>query len=135
MSATNHLILRKQVYYFRARVPSDLISVYGRPMVSVSLQTGDKTIAKDRLTAKVEEFNREIARLRRQSGKLADGYTGTVLYLSDDDIERLCLRYRAQRLGADEIDRIKGLGAAEHQFDLDILEDGMRVLRASPVAS
>ncbi len=121
MSGTNHLILRGEYYYFRARVPTELIEAWGRRMVSISLGTGDQKLAKEQLTVKVDEFNREVAALRRQSRKLDDEYTGTVLHLADQDIERLCLRYRAGKLAEDEI---TGLDKDAHQLELDILNDG-----------
>lgn len=37
----SHLTSRDGVYYFRARVPSHLVSAYGRSIVSVSLKTKD----------------------------------------------------------------------------------------------
>jgi integrase len=124
MSGTNHLIKRGEYYYFRARVPNELIEAWGRRMVSISLGTGDPKTAKERLTVKLDEFNREVASLRRQSRKLDDEYTGTVLHLSDQDIERLCLRYRASKLAEDEILRIKGFDEDAHKLELDILNDG-----------
>ena len=36
-----YLARRKSVYYFRARVPTDLVAAYGQSMVFVSLGTGD----------------------------------------------------------------------------------------------
>ena len=50
MSKTTHLSRRGDTFYFRARVPSELISAYGRAVVSVSLNTGDNHGSPDAIT-------------------------------------------------------------------------------------
>lgn len=130
MSDTS-LTRRGPVYYFRARVPKQLITAYGRSMVSISLGTTDKGEAKLRARAKRAELDLELEALGRQSQKIADGYRGALLTLTDADIEHICLRYRADRLAGDELQRIAGLSDQSHQQDLDILEDGVRLLRAN----
>lgn len=124
-----YLARRKSIYYFRARVPTELIEAYGRSMVFVSLGTGDLNVAKARLSEQVAAFHRELARLRKLEPKVGGGLTGTVLHLTDADIERLCQRFRAERLAADERDRVSGLSAHAHQLDLDVLVDGVALLR------
>jgi hypothetical protein len=100
-------------------------------MVSVSLGTTDTHQARERARIKRDQLDRELEALGRQSRKLADGYTGAMLTLADADIDNLCLRYRAARLADDEIQRIAGLDDHTHKLDLDILEDGLRLLRSN----
>ncbi|MDR7295299.1 integrase [Pelomonas aquatica] len=121
-----NLYRRGDVFYFRARVPKDLVKSYGREIVWVSLRTGDRPAAMRRLELKKAEFQQSLDSIRRQSEKLAamPSFVGMVLHLTDDDIERLCLRYRAEKLAQDEIERIRGVDADEHQLELDVLEHG-----------
>ncbi len=125
------LTRRGSVYYFRARVPKECIAAYGRAMVSISLHTSDKAEAKLRARIRRTELDHEMAALGRQSHKVASGYRGMTLTLTDADIENVCLRYRADRLARDELERISGIDAHMHQLDLDILVDGVRDLRSS----
>lgn len=128
MSDTS-LTRRGATFYFRARVPKNLVSAYGRSMVSVSLQTTDKSEAKLRARLKRTELDRELEALGKERLRPLDGYSGTLLTLTDADIEHICERYRADRLGEDERQRVAGIDDHGHQLDLDILEDGVSALR------
>ncbi|UUX94574.1 site-specific integrase [Aquabacterium sp. J223] len=129
MPSTHHITRRGAVYYFRARVPKELISAYGRKMVSVSLKTGDEREAHRRAVEHKEQLEREFTALARQTRRLVDGYSGAIFHLSDADIEALCLRFRSSMLADDELQRIRGLDASARQLDLDILSDWMPLLR------
>lgn len=82
-----------------------------------------------RTCAQVAAFHLELARLRKLEPASSGGLTGTVLHLTDADIHRLCQRFRADRLADDERDRVEGLSSHAHPLDLDILEDGVALLR------
>lgn len=120
---------RGETWYFRARIPSELVADYGKEIVAISLHTGDRALAQQRAREKRAELELELAKLRKKPRKLADDFRGAVLHLTDDDIERLCQRYRAERMAADELDRIGGIDDHDLQLQLDILGDGVRVLR------
>lgn len=119
---------RRGVYYFRARIPTHLVAAYGRDMVSVSLQTRDPERAKRLARARREELDKALTALER-TAQPDDELRGSVLFLSDDDIESVCERYRAKCLTEDELQRIKGLKASEHELDIDILEAGLPAMR------
>ncbi len=48
MSEALHLVRRKNVWYYRRRVPDHLVGRIGRPVIQYSLKTADKKTAKQR---------------------------------------------------------------------------------------
>jgi integrase len=97
-------------------------------MVSVSLGTRDPEQAKRLARARRAELDKAFAALE-QAARPDDDLRGTVLYLSDADIDSVCERYRAKMLTEDELQRIKGFKPTEHELDVDILEAGLPDLR------
>lgn len=61
---TKHL--KTGVYYFRVRVPADLIGVLGKTEVKVSLRTKDPALAKERFSDEERKVAREWKTLRSQ---------------------------------------------------------------------
>ncbi|MEP6502143.1 MAG: site-specific integrase [Betaproteobacteria bacterium] len=129
-SASN-ITLRGGVWYFRKRVPAELISAYGRKMVSTSLETRDKGEAKVRAQLLRDQTERLFAGMGRSSAKVADGYSGTLIFLTDQDVENLCLRYRSYALLEDERYRSTGIIDAMREQDLDIYEQYLPSLRSA----
>lgn len=96
----SNLTRRGEVYYFRARVPTHLVTAYGREIVSLSLRTTDLRVAKERAREHAVALDRALRAIEQEARPDAD-FAGTVLHLSDEDIEGLCLRYRSKVLAAD----------------------------------
>ena len=118
----SHLTQREGIFYFRARIPTHLIAAYGRAMVSISLGTRDPKEAKVRARKRREELDRALESLEHSGPKPDAEYRGTVLHLSDTDIDNICERYRVMRLSNDELQRIQGMSVTSHELDIDVLE-------------
>ena len=101
--------MRGATFYFRVRIPTQLVSAYGRTHVSLSLATTDKAVARARAREHRVALERELQALQDQVARPAGGVSSTVLHLTDADIDGLCSRYRAAMLANDELQRIKGL--------------------------
>ena len=129
MRISSNVTPRGDVYYFRMRVPAHLIEAYGRPMVSVSLHTSDKNTARLRARKRRAELDIVFAELEAKSGRPDEEYCGSVLHLTDDDINRICERYRVKMLTSDELTRIGGIKPAERELDIDIFEAGLQNIR------
>lgn len=116
----SHLTQRSGIFYFRARVRTHLVQAFGRSVVSLSLGTRDPAEARRRVRERRVEFERALAQVEATStsGTRDDDWRGSVLHLSDDDIDALCERYRAQRLAEDEQQRAHGLTVDAHELDL-----------------
>jgi hypothetical protein len=99
---TSNLTKRGDVYYFRARVPSHLVKPFGRAMVSLSLDTTDKSIAKLRARRRRTELDNAFQELEGQGPRLDAEFSGSVLLLTHEDIDHLCQRYKTQMLVTDE---------------------------------
>ena len=127
-SASN-LTRRNGVYYFRARVPAEYISAFGRSMVSISLQTSDEVEARLRAGVHRRDLDLALKALGQEKREVSAGYTGPLLHLTDADIEHICKCYRASKLAQDELERIAGFTEDSFQLDIDIMTDGVGVLR------
>lgn len=76
MSVDTHLKLRGSVYYYRRRVPPELIEVIGKTEVVVSLGVKDLPTAKRKAREEYlrweQRFDDERAKLRRAQGPLEE---------------------------------------------------------------
>jgi hypothetical protein len=104
-----HVFNRNGTYYFRRRVPKDLLSLYPSEEIIFSLKTRDRREA-DRL-ARAEsvrldqEFKRKRSHLRTHSSG----------ELSDEDIKHICELWIASLLEEDEEYRMEGLTDREYR--------------------
>lgn len=130
----SNLTCRRGVFYFRARVPTHLVSAYGRSIVSVSLRTRDPSTAKARARLKRVELECELSALQQDGSTPVESFRGTVLHLSDADIDRICEQYRVKELAEDELRRIKGMSIEQLEHDLDFYETGLPFLRQAYAA-
>lgn len=64
-------ITNSDTYYFRKRVPADLVAVVGRREIRISLGTKDPAVAKERHLQKEQEIENEWAALRSPSQTLS----------------------------------------------------------------
>lgn len=131
----SNITRRGNVYYFRARVPRDYVAAYGRSIVSLSLHTSDAKVAVTRARERAVELERELQALREKTSVLVEVEPkGTLLHLSDADVDGLCARYRASMLASDEVHRIKGLTATQVEVDLDLYAMALPSMRRAYAA-
>jgi integrase len=95
------LVRRGAVWYFRRRIPKDLLQHYaGAREHFISLRTADRVKAALAARLRAVELDNEYAKLRAHAARAT---------LSDEDIRRLSALYTAQMLAADEAARQQGL--------------------------
>ena len=117
MRSQTNLVRRGAVYYFRARVPADLIAALGKREIIESLRTKDKRTAEGLVRARAAELDREFAALR--SGR-ANGERHAI---TDAQIDAIIARALSTRLGADEAARIAGIDQDTHAMRLRWLDE------------
>lgn len=113
-------LVRRQpsgVYYFRARVPKDLVSVIGKEVIFDSLKTKDKQEAVARAAARRHEIQQELARVQARTSLPAGAVRR--LFLADEEIQDICQSYKATWLAQDEEMRRAGMS----DFSADVYSD------------
>lgn len=100
-------------------------------MVSISLETTNRAEAKVRAQPHRDQLDRLFAGMDRSSVKVSDGYSGTLLYLTEQDVSTLCLRYRSNELLEDERYRSTGIIDALREQDIDVYEQYLPSLRSA----
>lgn len=102
------------VYYYRARIPHDLLEIYHPAKgIKISLKTSDKDVAIKAVRLKsvsvLDEFERRRADLPKTITIGVD--SNAIRYLSDDDITCFCDRWLFEVLDGDEHKRRNGIDA------------------------
>jgi len=128
MSSASNLTCRKGVWYFRARVPTEYVSAFGKKMVSISLQTKDEKEARLRAHKHRHDLDLALQDLGRRVREPSSDYKGPLLHLTDQDIAHICGCYRAQVLADDERRRIAGLNSGD-ELEIDIYRNQLTLLR------
>ncbi len=123
------LLKRGSVYYFRARVPKDLVAAFGKSEVRYSLRTRDYHEACRLVRQASAEFDRECARRRgmvRQHAAPPRKET-----LDDDLIREICMAWQIASLEGDEQSRRQGLYADDQSLEAhkDEREETIGILR------
>lgn len=103
-------------YYYRARVPSDLVSHYGREEVMFSLRTKDLREANSRATIEQLKLDQEHAHLRAMKASSLRGD------INDEELERIALIWSADQLEEDEADRLEGLFVDDDFYEAALLD-------------
>lgn len=130
MKDATHLVRRGTVYYFRARVPAALQHAYGgKTAVVVSLHTKDRAEAKVRVLERSAELQREYQRALAASPLPLS--PGKRLYLSEQDIDRICAGHREQILRGDHRDRIRGVSEDSAEVSGDLYESWLSTIKAA----
>jgi len=111
MSKQTHLHKRGATYYFRAKVPADLRSAFGRAEEKYSLGTKNYHEAKRLARHASVEFDRKCSALRQQ--RRASSPVAAVL--DGNTIQTVCNLWRYHTLAGDEHTRRCGL--SEHEFE------------------
>lgn len=108
MHLQTHLTRRGQLYWFRARVPVDLLEQYApRREFKISLRTRDPREAREKARLEAVKLDQEFADARRKRDS-APANT-----LSETEIRRLEALYFHERLLADDEVRMNGFGDRE----------------------
>ena len=111
MSKHPRLMRRGAVYYFRCKIPTDLIDHYDKREIVESLRTKNATEALRKVRKRSEAQEQEFDRVRAGKG---------VSELAAEVIEDLARRWAASVLSEDEVNRIDGTMKAKHVLDEDI---------------
>ena len=93
MSLSSNIVLRGSTFYFRCRVPADLISPVGRRELGRSLRTADRGLARSRSAALHAAAQRLWAELR--------------FAMTREEIDRLVQRWLAEELANDAAARVE----------------------------
>jgi len=109
MSKQTHLHKRNSTYYFRAKVPADLRSLFGKAEEKFSLGTKDYHQAKVLARQASANFDRKCASMRLHSQ--AD--TPAPLVLTEDTIGDICALWHRHTLAGDEHTRRSGMPDAD----------------------
>jgi hypothetical protein len=113
---------RGAVYYFRCKIPADLIDHYDKREIVESLRTNNATEALRKVRKRSEAQEQQFDRVRAGKG---------VSELSAEVNEDLATRWAAGVLSEDEVNRIDGTMKAKHVLGEDIgglhqIEAGLR---------
>jgi hypothetical protein len=115
MSRTTHVVRRGATYYFRMRVPLDLVAHYEKNEITFSLKTKDPAEAKRQAHSEalrhIDEFEQTRMRL---SADVVDSMTR-------EEIEQLADGFVHDLLSEDEDARIMGISES-HRQALEVLE-------------
>lgn len=97
-----NLVTRDGVYYFRKKIPSDLVAHYGKASIRLSLrQFPDKPEAKREARRLADHYEAEFAALRGQ-------LTAPLRPLTADLVPQLAAALEAHVLRADDAARVDG---------------------------
>lgn len=122
MQGQTNLFKRGSVYWFRKKVPVDLLEHYTEAARTgdfrFSLRTRDRAAAKALAATKAAEYEREFAELRaRRSNPISS--------LNDDQLRLLTRAWTSHLLEEDEAERIEGMNArdlAKRAFTAELLQ-------------
>ncbi|KFG69396.1 hypothetical protein JH26_11290 [Microvirga sp. BSC39] len=93
-------MLRKGVWYFRRRVPSELVELWGREFITKSLRTGDYKEALKRLRIEQGEVQKRLDELQAQAARRSEAelqsQMGRPIDLTPDEMEQLVSRWLEQ---------------------------------------
>jgi hypothetical protein len=118
-----HVFNRSGTYYFRRRVPKDLLSLYPSGQIIFSLKTKDWKEADRLARAESVKLDQEFQRQRTHLMARSDGQ------LSDEDIKYICALWIAEGLEEDEEIRMEGLTDRDYRKwseSLNIADAGTR---------
>lgn len=104
-------------YYYRARIPSDLVSHFGREEIMFSLRTKDLREANSKATIEQLKLDQEYAHLRAMKASTPIGD------ISDAELERIALIWSAELLEEDEAERLEGLFLDDDFYEATLLDN------------
>jgi len=114
MNYQTRLAKRGSTYYFRAKIPADLIAHYGKKEIKVSLKTTDKREAVRLCNLKSVEWDEELERTRWQRAMAMGKHAPQKLtHFDEDTIAKIANFWVNQALEADVELRLEGLDEFE----------------------
>ena len=130
----NRLVRRNGVYYFRARIPKDLVKAFNRREFEKSLGTSDRSEALKAVRIQSVKFDAEIEAMRRTVSTLVDG--GRVLKdMRDDEIERIVIRWFAEKKREEVRLALPEHGTKEHDEAVANATEEMRITHSGDQSS
>jgi len=102
MKGEAHLVRRGPAYYFRARVPADLLTQFPTREIRVSLRTSDKDEARQLARVEREKWEATFAAQRRSLNPEQQSE------VTEEEIKRLVAYHIAMLLRADDETRLNG---------------------------
>jgi integrase len=132
MNNQTKLAKRGATYYFRAKIPVDLIAHYGKKEFKVSLKTTDKREAIRLCNLKAVEWDEELERIRGQRAMSMGKHAPQKIARFDEDtIAKVANFWVNQALEADVERRLEGLDERElEEMSTTLAENGV-ALRAA----
>lgn len=118
MKKQTNVVKRKgsDVYYYRARIPTDLHQHYGKAERWVSLRTKDLNQANQKATIEQLKLDQEYAHVRALQSAIPSQD------ISNEELERIALIWSAEELEEDEADRLDGLCLDDEFFEAVLLD-------------
>ncbi len=131
MKTQTNLVRRKPsgMYYFRARVPAQLVPLLGKAVIFDSLKTTNKAEATAAAAKRRYELQQELSRLK--SSVPAKLGLQKRLFLGDDEVRAICERYLVHTLARDDNFRFEGMTLPSLDLHGDIYESYANVLLTS----
>ncbi|MDD3610412.1 MAG: site-specific integrase [Halothiobacillaceae bacterium] len=127
MKNQTHLVKRGSTYYFRCRIPADLLGHYGKAEIKQSLKTKDPATAKRLARQMAVELDREFEQLRLL--RKSKDHIQRLDRLDDARIQALSDLYLRSCLETDDWLRSHGLSDPEYDQRLGELEASLTALR------
>jgi integrase len=131
LKTQTNLVRRKPsgMYYFRARVPAQLVPLLGKAVIFDSLKTTNKAEATAAAAKRRYELQQELSRLK--SSVPAKLGLQKRLFLGDDEVRAICERYLVHTLARDDNFRFEGMTLPSLDLHGDIYESYANVLLTS----
>lgn len=119
-----HMDTRGSTYYFRMRVPLDLLEHYGKEEIKFSLKTKEYAEAKRKAAIETARQFTEFEQVRK--GALMS----PLRKMSPEDIQRAADEFTHDLLSGDEAERKSGGVSRGHLFAIEVLEGHARPVSA-----
>lgn len=124
MAKIPHLITRGKTYYFRMRVPLDLVDLYRKKEILVSLGTKDFLAAKRKVSIETARHLHEFEEKRKHS------LANPLVELTPDEVERIADEFFHDVLAGDEAERKSQRISEGHRVGIEVLEEHARPVYA-----
>lgn len=119
---------RGESYYFRAKVPVDLLPFYPGAEIKFSLRTRDKQVAWQRVQLESLRLDREFD-MRRKSAGDVDAPLTVVTSIDDEFITKLKASFLRDSLDSDTDLRTSAFGEIDYELRQEQLEQQLAALR------
>ncbi|MDC7707272.1 DUF6538 domain-containing protein [Vogesella indigofera] len=124
MTKTTHVVRRGATYYFRLRVPADLVEHYGKQEITFSLQTKDQEEAKRKGLKEALRHMDEFESVRKALKCIV------MASMSPEEIQEVAHSLAHELLSEDESKRIYGQRTEEYRIGIEVVEENVRPILA-----